>query len=315
MMKRKLLTLTLILFGMTLACPAQQLSGTYHYASRDTCELYLDLYRPTPGSELTYQGQRKPTLLFVFGGGFIAGSRNDEYFLPWFKLLNDNGYQVSSIDYRLGLKGVKMDFSPLGRIRTARHTIKAEYMGVEDLFSAVNYIIAHREELDVDPAHIVLAGSSAGAIISLAAEQAICNDHPLASVLPAGFNFRGLISFAGAIVGDEGTPVFRKMPCPILLLHGTEDATVQYGKTQVLKLGIWGSDVLDDVLRKRGANYCIYRFLGHSHDIAANFVPLWPYQQYFLQENVIGGKPVHIDARIDDLNIPKWEAPTLDSLY
>ena len=314
-MKQKLLILAAVLFGLAFECGAQVVAGTYKYASRDTCDLYFDVYNPTPGSQLTSGEFRKPTLLFVYGGGFVGGFRSNERYFKWFKLLNDNGYKVITIDYRLGLKGVPMDFSIRGKIQTAKNTIKAEYMGVEDLFSAVNYIIAHQEELEVDPENIVLVGNSSGAIISLAAELAICNGREEAAVLPEGYNFKGLISFAGAIVGDEGTPEFKKMPCPILLMHGTADETVQYTKTQVMKLGMWGTDVLDDVLRNKNANFCVYRFHEHAHDIADNYVALWPFQLYFLEQNVMRGQRVLIDAYIDDPNIPKWEAATLDSLY
>jgi carboxylesterase type B len=43
-------------------------------------------------------------MIFVFGGGFVRGSRDHEGYLPYFKFLNDNGFDVVSIDYRLGLK-------------------------------------------------------------------------------------------------------------------------------------------------------------------------------------------------------------------
>lgn len=294
---------------------AQNPDGTYLYARRDTCDLFLDVYAPAPDSPTAFEGKAKPTLLFVYGGGFIGGFRSNERYHPWFKLLNDDGYRVITIDYRLGLKGVPMDFSLLGKLKTARHTITAEYMGVEDLFSAVNFIRQNADALGVDPDNIVLAGNSSGAIISLAAELSICNRNAYAQVLPEGFNFRGLISFAGAIVGDSGVPKYDRAPCPTLFMHGTDDQTVQYSKTQVMKLGMWGSDILDDVYRKEGYPFCIYRFAGHAHDIADNFVALWPFQKYFLEQNIILGKNVHIDAYVDDPNIPKWEAATLDSLY
>ncbi len=294
---------------------AQNLAGTYMYAQRDTCDLFFDVYDPVPGAETTFEGVQKPTLLFVYGGGFVGGFRSNERYFPWFKILNENGYKIITIDYRLGLKGIPMNFGPIGQIQTAKNTIKAEYMGVEDLFSAVNYIIANAATLGVDPANIVLVGNSSGAIISLAAEQAICNGMEIASVLPEGFNFKGLISFAGAIVGDQGTPSYKKAPCPTLFFHGTADGTVQYRKTQVLKLGMWGTDVLDDIYRKNGYQFCVYRFHEHAHDIADNYAALWPFQMYFLEQNIMLGKNVYIDAYIDDPNIPKWEAATLDSLY
>ncbi len=299
----------------TSGLSAQNLTGTYLYAQRDTCDLFFDVYDPTPGAETSFGEVGKPTLLFVYGGGFIHGFRSNERYFPWFKLLNDNGYRVITIDYRLGLKGVPMNFGPIGQIRTAKHTIVAEYMGVEDLFSAVNYILYNAESLGVDPENIVLVGNSSGAIISLAAELSICNGEAVASVLPPGFNFKGLISFAGAIVGDSGTPVYKNAPCPTLLLHGTADGTVQYDKTQVMRLGMWGSNVLADIYRKNGYNYSIYRYHDHAHDIADSFVVLWPEQKRFLESNVMRGDRCIIDAFVDDPAIPKWEAATLESLY
>ena len=314
-MRKRLLIAAVLAFTAMAAASAQRLSGTYMYAQRDTCRLFFDVYEPAQGADTTFEGHTRPTILFVFGGGFIGGYRSNGGYMPWFKTLTEDGYRVITIDYRLGLKGVKMDFSLKGKIQTAKNTIKAEYMGVEDLFAAVNYILDNQEALGVEPDNIVLAGNSSGAIISLAAELSICNGDSYAAVLPEGFNFKGLISFAGAIVGDQGVPRYKKAPCPTLLMHGTEDELVQYDKTQVLKLGMWGTNVLDDIYQANGYPYCVYRFRGHAHDIADNFVPLWPFQKYFLEQNVILGKNVFIDAFIDDPNIPKKDAPTLESLY
>ena len=73
---RKLLITALIAFA-SVSLSAQELSGTYMVAQRDTCDLYMDVYLPAPGSQTTIDGKAKPTILFVFGGGFITGSRND----------------------------------------------------------------------------------------------------------------------------------------------------------------------------------------------------------------------------------------------
>ena len=51
--------------------------GTYMYEKRDTCELFMDVYNPAEGSETTFMGIEKPAVIFMFGGGFIQGTRDD----------------------------------------------------------------------------------------------------------------------------------------------------------------------------------------------------------------------------------------------
>ena len=94
---KRFLCLSVGLFAATLAF-GQTLSGTFRFAQRDTCDLFLDIYEP-----VATDGPAKPSILYVFGGGFITGQRNDPYVMPWFKLLTDNGFRVISIDYRLGV--------------------------------------------------------------------------------------------------------------------------------------------------------------------------------------------------------------------
>lgn len=311
-MKKILWILVLALLCTSLS--AQKLSGTYKFAQRDTCDLYLDVYDPTPGSQTEIDGKQKPAVMFVFGGGFVGGERSNPKYLPWFKILNDNGYRLVTIDYRLGLKGVPLKFNLFHLLDAAKASKHAVDLGVEDVYSAVNFLKAH-PEIGVDVNNIVLSGSSAGAMISLSSEYEICNGSERNKVLPAGFNFKGIISFAGAIMSNTGKPLYLTDPCPQLLLHGTEDGTVQYNKTQLGKWGMFGSSVVAEALKDRNANYNIYRYVGHQHDIAEHFTATWPEQCRFLEENVIGGNKRVIDCTVDDPAVTKWAAATLDSLY
>ena len=47
---------------------------------------------------------KRPCMMFVFGGGFVGGQRDNELYTTYFDFLTSNGYDVVSIDYRLGLK-------------------------------------------------------------------------------------------------------------------------------------------------------------------------------------------------------------------
>ncbi len=293
-------------------------SATYLFASRDTCELFLDVYDPAPGSETAIDGKAKPAILWLFGGGFVSGERSHPHYLPWFKLLCDNGYRVITADYRLGLKGQKMGFGLFSIIPSAKKVVEAcAEIGVQDLFSAVTYILDNADALGVDKDKIVVAGSSAGAMISVTAEWEICNGMPNASVLPQGWNFAGVMSFSGAIMSDRGTPSWKERPCPQLLFHGTADKIVPYNKTQVFKIGMFGSSSLAKQLRKRGYPCSIIRFEGHSHEIASSMLELWSWEKQWLEEEVVGGTPWENDELVTDsgIPIPDWTSASYKTLY
>ena len=312
---RKQFLAAALLLACSFAALAQNPAGTYRFAQREGGDLYMDVYAPSPGSGRTFEGHAKPTILFVFGGGFVTGERSEPGYMPWFKILNDNGYRVITVDYRLGLKGVSMGFSLFKLTDTAKKTKHAVDMGVEDVFAAVRFICDNAQVLDVDPANIVLAGSSAGAMISLSSEYEICNGSERTAVLPEGFQFAGVMAFAGAIMSDHGTPSYRSEPCPQLLLHGTADETVKYGKLRLFRWGIFGTDALSKVYAKKGYDCNILRYKDHGHDIASHFVACWPEEKRFLEVNVMGGHRRIVDALIDDPTVAKWDAPTLDTLY
>ena len=92
MKKLAFLALALLLLG--ISAEAQDI---YQFARRDTLALHLSVYEATPGSETTFQGQEKPIVLFVVGGGFVRIEMGD-YVYDWFDILNDNGYTVVSIE-------------------------------------------------------------------------------------------------------------------------------------------------------------------------------------------------------------------------
>ena len=309
-MKRTILTLlALLLCALSFA---QGKKTTYMVAQRDTCDLYMDMYEPVeiPGDTLY-----RPTILYVFGGGFITGQRDDPWVLPWFKLLNENGYRVVSVDYRLGLKGIRMRFDLFHLIESAGYTKKAVDMGVEDVFSSVRYLADH-PELGVDMDNIVIAGSSAGAMISLSSELEACNRTVRAESLPEGFHFAGVMSFAGAIMSDSGKPEYKRAPCPQLLIHGTADGAVEYEKMGFGRWGMFGSSFLvNKVLKPAGYVYQIYRYVDHSHDMAANMVANWPEEKRFLEVSVIGRRPLVIDCTVDDPMMPVFHGYTLDEIY
>ena len=278
--------------------------GTYMYERRDTCDLFMDVYNPAEGSEYTFMGVRKPTVVFMFGGGFIQGTRDDKSYNSWFRMLTENGYRVISIDYRLGLKGAT-------KVGVAQVNLldKAIHMAVEDLFCATNFIIENADQLGVDPSAIVISGSSAGAISVMQAEYEIANRTSWASVLPQGFNYAGVMSFSGAILSRKGKVKYQTAPCPTLMLHGTADNLVPYKQIAFFNLGFFGGGKLVKRFQKFGYDYNMYHFVDYGHEIAGSMYSTLDLQLDFLEKNVMQGKKRIIEAWISDPDIWKGAGP------
>lgn len=309
-MIKKLLIITLMaIAGIgTEAILAQEHSitpdGTFMYAKRDTCDLFMDVYDPAEGSVREAYGIEKPTVIFMFGGGFIHGTRDDADYHKWFRMMTENGYRVISIDYRLGLKGSD-------KVGVAQVNVldKAIHLAVEDLFSATNFILDNAEQFGVNPSNIVISGSSAGAISVMQAEYEIANETQWASVLPAGFNYAGVMSFSGAILSREGKVDFKKSPCPTLMLHGTSDELVPYDQIKVFNLGFFGGGKLVERFKKYGLNYNMYHFTDYGHEIAGSMDTTLDLQLKFLETNVMQKKMRIVEAWISDPDVFKGSGP------
>lgn len=309
MLKKLLIIAAITMAGITSeAMLAQEHSitpdGTYLFVQRDTCDLFMDVYNPAGGSSTTVFGIEKPTVIFMFGGGFIGGTRDDADYHKWFRQLTENGYRVISIDYRLGLKGSN-------KVGVAQVNVldKAIHMAVEDLFSATNFILDNADQFGVRPDNIVISGSSAGAITVMQAEYEIANNTAWASVLPAGFNYAGVMSFSGAILSREGKVDFKKDPCPTLMLHGTADKLVPYNQIKVFNLGFFGAGKLVERFKKYGLNYNMFHFIDYGHEIAGSMDTTLDLQIKFLESNVMQKKMRIVEAWIDDPAVYKGAGP------
>lgn len=279
-------------------------NGTYLFVQRDTCDLFMDVYDPAEGSETSAFGIGKPSIIFMFGGGFIQGTRDDADYLKWFRMMTENGYRIISIDYRLGLKGSD-------KVGVAQVNVldKAIHLAVEDLFSATTFIIDNAEQLGVDPGNIVISGSSAGAISVMQAEYEIANRTEWASVLPAGFNYAGVMSFSGAILSREGKVDFKDDPCPTLMLHGTADKLVPYEQIKVFNLGFFGGGKLVERFQKYGLSYNMYHFIDYGHEIAGSMDTTVDLQIRFLETNVMQKKQRIVEAWLSDPDVYKGSGP------
>lgn len=302
---KTLISSLILLAGITIPSWAQDgPDATYIYAQRDTCTLYMDVYEPNKAETITAEGLEKPTIVFMFGGGFIAGERNNKSYLKWFNEMKRDGYRIVSIDYRLGLKGSR-------KVGIAQVNVldKAIHMAVEDLFSATNFLIENAQELGINPENIVISGSSAGAITVMQAEYEISNRTSWAQVLPEGFNYAGVMSFSGAILSREGKVNYKVRPCPTLMLHGTADGLVPYKQIAFFNLGFFGGGKLVKRFEKFGFNYNMYHFIDYGHEVAGSMETTTDLQKKFLECNVMRKKERIIEAWISDPDVWKGYGP------
>ena len=235
---------------------------TYLYAVKDADSLYLDHY-VSPVAE-----GRRPCMIFVFGGGFVGGTRDNAEYLPYFDFLTRKGYDVVSIDYRLGLKplrGVDRKISTREMVGLFNNAVS---IAVEDLFSATLFVLDNAEEWMIDTDMIVTCGSSAGAITVLQAENAVCNRTVASAVLPKGFNYAGVISFAGAIFSVDGAPKWENAPAPVMFFHGNADNQVPFEKASLLGVGFYGSKYIFDQFEKRDWPCWFYTLDYQDHAMA-----------------------------------------------
>jgi len=256
-----LLGLSGMLFSLkTTASPKSKDNGitkqTYCYAVKDSLALGLDVYRRE--SE-----ERQPCVIFVFGGAFMAGHRDDTIYHYFFDTLPLKKLTVVSISYRLGLKGIRhmsvLNTKPLKN---------AIDMAVEDVYDATNWVINHADSLGIDTSKIIIAGSSAGAVTALESDFYRRNNYPVAQKLPAGFQYAGVLSFAGAILSYHGRLRYEIPPAPTLLFHGTADKVMPYKKIRLFNKGFYGSSWIAQTFKEKGYPYYIYRAEGLGHEMA-----------------------------------------------
>lgn len=229
---------------------------SYTYAERGAQSLKLDVYQP--------KGESKNTcVIYVFGGGFIMGARDEEKNVWFYKDLAARGYTVVAIDYRLGLQGVNK-VSPLN----PKPVFQAVDVATEDLIAATRFVIDHKDELKIDPSRIALIGSSAGAITALQADYELSNSRAVASCLPQGFRYGAVVAMAGSVFSREGRPTYVNRPAPTMFLHGTKDKVVVYKKIQLFSIGMFGTDALVKIFEKERFPYMAIRYVGNHHDVA-----------------------------------------------
>ena len=192
-----------------------------------------------------------------------------------------------TVDYRLGLKGVR----GVTQTEFAGLLDNAIRMAVEDLFSATEYLVKNGKSMGIDPDNLVVTGSSAGAITVQQAEWVLCNraadgrpgvagrasssglcDYShVADGLPEDFNYKGVMAFAGAVMVN-GTLDYAVEPCPVMMFHGSEDELVPYDIVRAGTLAFCGPCQIQKALESAGGTCRLDGFTDSAKKIRRAFV-------------------------------------------
>ena len=151
------------LLGVFAICTVLFILYTLFFSNRPTVRQFT--YKETPQGKLTLEihlprdwseDDRRPAVLFFFGGGWISGG------------IQHFSWQADYLARR-GVVAVRVDY----RVDSRHHTTPDK--AAEDGFDALLWLHQHSAQLGINPHQIVSSGGSAGGHI--AACLAMCN-HP-----------------------------------------------------------------------------------------------------------------------------------------
>ena len=229
----------------------------------DSTDYKFDLYMPHGD-----KAKNRPLIIWMHGGGFVFGDKNDESARLWCQTFARRGYVCATINYRKGKKTTLFNFDKL---------VKDCYPAVLDARQAVNYFRAHSGQLGINPDRIILAGNSAGAIIAL--QAAFGTNRELADSLripdPGAYgglddgptHVMAVINFWGGIFNLNW---LKSSPAAVVSVYGSTDKIVHPGFYK----GNYGSKSIAKALMASHHAGCTKIFLGYGHELYKHFNPL-----------------------------------------
>lgn len=243
-------------------------------------DLVMDVYTPENDNNTA-----RAAIIFAHAGGFITGDRTHDDMVALCDSFARKGYVTATIDYRQG-------FYLFANVDL--HGTRAVYRGIQDGRSAVRFLRANAAAYGIDPDQVYLAGSSAGAFISLHSiyltevdeiptetgintytDILFSQTSPDLGLPDVGDNLsfsgtpNGVISLWGAVASLDMVDASDNQP--IYLAHGTDDSTVPFNQGPPFSFGafpdVFGNNLINDQLDAYGtADHETYFVPGAEHE-------------------------------------------------
>jgi acetyl esterase len=112
----------------------------------------------------TATGEALPCVYYIHGGGMQNGSCFGAMYRMWGRVLAAQGVAVAMVDFRNCLTPSSVP------------EIEPFPAGLNDCVSGLRWVVAHAEELGIDPSRVVVAGESGGGNLTLATGMKLLRD-------------------------------------------------------------------------------------------------------------------------------------------
>jgi len=203
---------------LTEACAAEKHSWTLGYTPDQSIEfsqpatgepLKLDLFLP----EDHQASQKRPCIVFFFGGGWSGGST--EQFYAYSKYFASRGLVAISAQYR-----------------TAKSHKATPDQCVHDGKAAIRYIRQHAAELGIDPTKIIVGGGSAGghvaAAVAMCPKIDVSPDDPTSCIPNALVLLNPVYDNGPEGFGHNRVKAYWKDISPLHNIHGGQPPTIVF---------------------------------------------------------------------------------------
>lgn len=226
---------------------------------------------------------RRPFILLIPGGGFIAGNRYQ--LAPVMMDFAQRGYVCASINYRLGWN---LNGDPFSCQGDGTSLAKAVYRAMQDAKAALRYFTANAKQYRIDTNYVFCGGVSAGAVTSLlisfltqenmnALYPGFVNElGPLNTAtnnLTNSFSIKCILSSSGGI--NDTSYINQSNAVPVIMFHGTSDPNIPYATGNVYGcvnyLKTFGASDISKRLKNLRKPYELNYVPGGGHE---NFYPI-----------------------------------------